>query len=919
MRKLPIFLACILLVMWIAPVAGAATAVIGGADGPTAIAVAEEEPQDDLGGTEPAPDETNPDDTADDTEMVESSDEESLRPTPSPSPVPTAPPVDNHDFTIEAVMGYDGLIFMNRWTPMFVTVTNHGADFDGMLGVNVFTSQTEYDRYEIPLTLAGSATKRVVLPVQPQLRQDMYAFELTVQGKILAELRAAPSRLIAPESIGIGVLSAEPEKLAYLNQRANSLDTLRGEVWLTIPLDTETFPDTLELMQSFSVLVVDGVDIRTLSDTQQQVLTAWLLKGGFVLVSGGAKAADGYPFFTEWTQASASTLYTAEDITPGLLEYATLKGIPVEETLWMNELPLGNTLIKASDSQSALTVTRAGSGLIYLCAFDMGDKALTTWSSMTSVWPRIFRQSASAEYLLMVNHAENARYGGNDSYRARSLVDNLTVDNNESGIPVLLILAAYLVVVGFGGYLLLKKLDKREWLWITAPLAAVIFALLIALLSQSSTMNDPVTLTASRVLIDGQNAQTNTYVGVATPHDGEMIIETDQEQMPKVVRSDEYWYDESPSGDRLYRPLNLRQRYRFGAEPAVGFSTGEAWDVKMLVLSGLRSQVGTVDASVWMQQDGLHGEAVNNTDYLLHDCMVVSSFGYSILGDILPGEKLTFQMLYPKEKYDMSDPSFTYKPDIMYSTLDIDLSASTNYYYDNNVYNYINAALYGSGPDAAYGDPVAERRYSLIQLFDDEWGFYQNRDTFYLFGYNDSLGRVAISLNGEPVTRTGHTAVVGARIPYDPIGPTGQVMFPQGYIKPEIMVDQGDDSKPRPATEEDGESDGNNTYGVMSDTYLSLGSPTSLRFVLPEHTTYSIERMALTGQSYESLPNMFLYNNETEAWDAQLLLSISMEGEDWAPYIDDEGAIYVRYVPAETSGRYEGMNAPSIALKGEVK
>jgi hypothetical protein len=48
-------------------------------------------------------------------------------------------------------------------------------------------------------------------------------------------------------------------------------------------------------------------------------------------------------------------------------------------------------------------------------------------------------------------------------------------------------------------------------------------------------------------------------------------------------------------------------------------------------------------------------------------------------------------------------------------------------------------------------------------------------------------------------------------------------------------------------------------------------------------------------------------------------LTIMMTGEEWVPYIDQDGSIYVRYLPGQGGGRYDTMPLPSIALKGEVE
>lgn len=893
--------------------AAAAVGIIGGADGPTEIYVADADEE--MAEGDAAAEEGGP-------EAMEAGEgEPTPAASPTPTPRPTAAPVVNNDFDIEVVMGYGGLVVLNRWIPTTVTVANNGDDFDGLLGVNVFHTLTEYDRYEIPFTVAGGATKSVQLPFKPMTRQDMYAYELTRDGEIIAEKRVAPTRLVSPEAVTVGMLSDDADALGYFAQRANNTDTLRGEVWTPIALTTDSFPDTSELMKSFTMLVVDGIDARTLSETQQAVLTSWLLDGGIVFVSGGAKASMGYPFFTKWTELEPSTPFETEDITPALIRYAQIKGKETGEATWINALDEAGAIIQDEAGQNLLYMHQSGRGTIFTAAFDLGAKELSTWASASSFWPRVLRQAVPVAYQGMMDQVDQIRWGGNDYYNAKYLIDSLKLDNNDSAVPLIILLVVYIAIVGFGGYWVLKKLDRRDWLWGVIPVSAVAFMLMILLLSRGSSMNEPATLTASRILLEGDNAQTLTYIGVASPQGGELTIETDKDQLPTVLNDQNYWYDDYGTGTRLYHPLKLRQRYRLGARPAVGFATTDPWDAKMLQVNSIETAQGTLEVSMWMESDGMHGEAVNNTGFTLNNCMAVTSFGYSKLGEMLPGQTVSFAMLYPKDGYTIDpDKEFEAKENTLYSTLDLDTSNMTSSgYYIGNYHSYLSAATYGYRNNYATNPtPEQERMYNLVQMFSNNWSYYDTNQAFYFFAFNDDLGQVQVKLNGEPVSRSAHTSVLGTQIDFEPIGPTGQVFFPQGYISGEVVIDEGLDSKPRMPTDEDGTTSGSNMYGP-GNSYLTLDAAVAVRFLLPEKASYSISRMTLSGTTYESLPEMFLYNNTTEEWDSQLLLTVTMDEAGWKPYIDEEGAIYVRYEPAQGSGRYEGMQMPTLSLRGEVK
>ncbi len=899
MRKTQVSLVAFFLILMLCLSAGAQAAsvgIIGGASGPTTVVVS----------------------TVSNSAGTVPDDDPEPGATPTPTPAPTAAPVTSADFTITASLGYEGLFVMGQWMPCVVTVTNNGADFDGLIAVNAFYNFNEYDRYEMPLTLAGGATKRVVLPVIPLMRQDMYAFELIESGRLVAEKRVAPSRVIAPETMVIGLLSDDPAALTYLTQRANGRDTLRGESWLTVPLTGNTFPDTDDLMGCFSMLVVDGIDARTLSEAQQAALTNWLIKGGIVYVSGGAQAAASYPFFSEWTGLKAGQLTEAEDITPELLTYA---GLQVKnaagESIWLSGMETEDAIISRG-GEGLLALHTAGKGYIYTAAFDMGGKPLSAWATMASFWPRMLRESIPDPYQQLLNRLDQLRYN-NDYYSVSEAIRSLRIANTESGVPVLLLLLAYLAVAGFGGYLLLKKLDRREWLWGFVPASAVVFALILLLLSGGYTMNKPVALTVSRVLMTDDGAQVTTYIGVAAANGGELTVETDQNRLPSVV-SDSSINDTNDLSDKLFRPVSLRQRYRLGAHPAVGFAGASAWDAKILSLTGIQKDVGTVQARLWMEADGVHGEVVNNTDTLLTDCLVLTYFGFDKIEQLLPGDRAQIAMLSPDKPVDRTATDFVAKPGVLYVPLDVDPASLSqqggNMYGD--VYPYLDAAFkQDEKKQTAEERQEIQRKRQLVDAFNRDFNYYQDPATYLFYAFNDTVGQIGVTLGGEPVTRTAHTAVIAGKAVFEPIGPTGMVFYHQGLIPAEVIVDQGDDKAPRLPTEADGESQNENAF-TGKDSYIRLGAPVAFRLALPEWGKYAIERMTLYSSSYDAIPALSLYNHKTGAWDEQKLLTVSMDGDAWAPYIDAKGTVYARYVPSESGNRYDGMSRPMLTLKGKV-
>ena len=62
---------------------------------------------------------------------------------------------------VDADIGYEGAITFVRTLPVNVRITNSGADASGCIAVDVNRSQSDYDRYEWPLSIAAGSTLEV--------------------------------------------------------------------------------------------------------------------------------------------------------------------------------------------------------------------------------------------------------------------------------------------------------------------------------------------------------------------------------------------------------------------------------------------------------------------------------------------------------------------------------------------------------------------------------------------------------------------------------------------------------------------------------------------------------------------------------------------------------------------------------------
>ncbi|HML48061.1 MAG TPA: hypothetical protein PKE04_15070, partial [Clostridia bacterium] len=401
-------------------------------------------------------------------------------------------------------------------------------------------------------------------------------------------------------------------------------------------------------------------------------------------------------------------------------------------------------------------------------------------------------------------------------YSVQNIAQFMPIANTDPSEWVLVLLGGYLLVAGFGFYFLLKRLDKREWMWLTIPACAVVVLGAMLFISKNMTLNDPAAISFAYVQVENGKTKAQGYIGVTTPETDEILVSADGSIAP-YQGDGKYYYDNYDDGSTpVYRPLTLIQRYVQGDRPAIGYPKDAAWSLHMLRTDLPEVDYGKVSAKLWMEADGVHGLIENNSDYALEEGYVFTSFGYSLIGAILPGQSVPFHLALTANPEKWLNTYGETPPDVMV----YNLTTSTGFYVD--MYAFISSALDAKSkaqPGFAADSAARSMQNSMLNMCTDSWDTYNQPAVFHYVTFNDALGRNEVSINGEKVARTAHQALLDVKMEYQPVGPDGEIFIPGGIILPELVS---------------GRISNNSAGGQMSySTYLSLSEPVELRFVLP--------------------------------------------------------------------------------------
>lgn len=414
--------------------------------------------------------------------------------------------------TLEITPFFGGAFRAGHWLPVRVVATNSGPD--RRVVVQLDGGGASYDG---EVDLPRGSRKAVVLYVRP----DGFARSLKawlVDGKQELATASAPLRPWPAQAHVIGVLAAFP--LTPPAPSDGQAPVVLGQ------LSTEDVPARAEGLQSFSALVVDGVNLAGFSAAQWTAIDDWLRAGGQLVVGAGSddRSLRSLPDRMRIATAGPAGMRTVDQ--------TVLAGLGLGATIEARTLTPAGT----ATAVDVLTVKQAWErGSITILGFSLGDLALQRLSHGDELWSRML---------------DLRRVNGNmppdatpEDMEAQQLTQAL-FNLPALAMPPLGTLAAllitYIVLAGPLLYLLLRRLDRLAWAWIAIPLLTLLFSVAAYGYGLRIRGKDIILNQISVVQVAGERAYVRSYAGIFSP----------------VART----YDITVGADALTRPLRFDAR-----------------------------------------------------------------------------------------------------------------------------------------------------------------------------------------------------------------------------------------------------------------------------------------------------------------------------------------------------------------------
>ena len=803
--------------------------------------------------------------------------------------------IENPAFDLEVNVGYDGMMTYGKLMPVWVRIRNFGDDLEGVLGVNAYVTQREYDRYETEVSVPAGSQREFMLPVAVYARQDVFTAELVRDGEVLCAANGTPRTVVNPSAMLIGVLSTRPRSLNNLNIDRDNDALSRYEIWKTVALTEDSFPEDAQMLASFGMLVIDDIDPANLSRKQQEALDEWLKSGRILLCGGGATAGRMIACFSGYTGLKLEGVTTSDSVTDGLEKLLSRAVSGRAITVSVAEYSGADPLVRDAEGHGLIYRASAGRGRIYTAAFETGDPRLNSENLMHYFWQQLLVDMDQELY-------SAAMYA--DAYGEATGTVNL---GYEMPVQARSFLNAGLLIV-IGGLVfccvlwwILKKIDLRQWMWAAFPMISVLAAAGILLLSFGSETNRPMAVISENLVQDASGTiQSHKSITASVPsygrHSYSIADETLQLNSYNYVDYDEYEEDV-----KRREPDRMRTCYTAGGENILTAESGYAWDMINLTAVSESGIHGSIGGTIWMEEDGLHGEVINRTELDLSAGYVITSYGFAAVPALAPGDKAEVTLV--RKTFAQPDNP-EYEEGGMYPD-------------GPGLYSVIYAAT-GSGEKdgglsmeqqqekAVEGDMI-NGAMDALSSGQNRWSYGSVQAAVFAYSARPTDAAVPeLTVDGKPVEQRRGMTMLTAEIPFATVGRTGIVFRGPGADIPVRVETEGSSLLP---------TDEELLNGQQLYYHTLIDNPT-FRFVLEGIDGVRITSLTVQMESYyEGEARAYALNAEKRVWE-EIRLNVPVKNP--GQYLDPEGRLYLQF-RTDKMNMYADIPTPVISLEGRLE
>lgn len=594
-------------------------------------------------------------------------------------------------YEIQAEVGYQGVYNSYRQLPVKVSVTNNEADLIGRVELLFIDGSGKTLNYKQELVLAAGETKEVYFLVMPPINTNFYGTVRLVNEKeeVLTALPVQNNSTLVSAQMMMGILS-EQESVNYFTGSA--------EVRSIVEFLPEYLVDA-DQMEMLDALVVDQFDLDALSTEQILVLEEWVEKGGTLVLGTGSRYNQTLSSFSgEFLSGKVGDLKTIDYVygkaggTEGLTEELTYCPLTLNDAVPVLRYGEDVLLWRVDRGKGSVLVSAIGLELPSWLAGSLGEDLYQAIS-----------QNLSEERQSQIIWEQN---GGSYTWHLSSALRQ----GNEANTPNMLLYSAvlviYILVVGPALYLVLKKCDKRHYMWGLVPVFSLVFTGIVFLLGIPTRIREPYMSYVTYLDYGTETPAETTYFTLTAPYNRTYNVQIEKDYRISMERN--YGYISVTNGT-IFEEYDIGfTSYENGTD--IELRDPAAFEDFTFLAKGEAENEGTYESSLVMGEDGkLSGYFTNNLGYDLEYVFLAHAREAYYVGPVANGETVQIQSdklpsALSTSYYGLENTGFIEREAFNYQ-YNSDMETARKYY---ALSFYLNNEVYRMGEGAFFAGVAAE-------------------------------------------------------------------------------------------------------------------------------------------------------------------------------------------------------------------
>ena len=420
---------------------------------------------------------------------------------------------DPRDFSVDVKPVFDSGSAWNG-APVAVDIENRGPDARGTLFASEDGETTRY-----PIELPTGSKKRIVVyqggsayGMPPEYILD------TDQGRLRIPYVARGTFTYGNTSI-VAMISDTAGELAFLRRLDDRAGSEQSSVFADAYCAPESAPERPVGYGGIGAVIL-GSGCERLSDASVEALQSYVLTGGTLIFVGGASAA--VLADPRWAPVLPGRDYRTSTI-KGSQVLSDISGQPMTESLTIAVgKPVASARSRFEGRAPILSERGFGLGRIAVLAFNPFEEPLVRWPGKRRLF---LQQVRDSDYVFGNQFLTQFGSIGSDPYSYPSRSPYYSSGYSGTASPndpfsiklpgaskVFWILAAFFATVVPLNFLILRKLGKGEWAWVTAPVISLAFSMVF--LNQAGDLYSANLSTATTgVVVVHDSAPEAVFVG----------------------------------------------------------------------------------------------------------------------------------------------------------------------------------------------------------------------------------------------------------------------------------------------------------------------------------------------------------------------------------------------------------------------